>query len=194
MGSYTDFFVTDLAGLRSAFVGWKRPAAEPVPVEQRNPFTGEMKTIPRWVPDPTDTEVVAPRPGETLGQRLEGFPSVALKNVDVMKLADLVAVGIGDGESPSDWIERLVNAPPLVSPDAERPVLLLELPAAFVRALVGWSAAERQSVAEQWAEAILASTGDEWSAEDCAAVIGDLAKLAAQADDAPGGKRLYYWA
>jgi len=194
MGTYTDFFLADFAELRNAFVGWKRPAPERVSVERRNPFTGQAQMMPSWVPDPTDTEPVSPRAGATLGQRLTGLPSVLLKDVDIMKLADLAAVGLGKGATSDEWLLRFGNPPPLVSPEPDERGLLVELPADLVRALGTWSDAERKRVAEQWSEAILESVGDEWSAEDCVAILVDLKGLAAKAEGGTSGKRLYYWA
>lgn len=191
MAQYTDFFVTDLTGLKRAFLGWKRPAPERVEVERKNPFTGALMAVPTWVPDPSDTEAVQPLAGATLGQRLGSFPHLALNNVDMLKVADLMAIVLGD--DADTWLDRLGNPPPL-APTEPTEGFLAEVPAAFVSAAIAWSEASRQDVATKWSQAIAESTGDDWSADDCAQILKDLATLATRAEAGSNGKHLYYWA
>lgn len=187
MALRTDFFVTDLPGLKRAFIGWKRPTAERVPVEMTDPFTRERRTVQTWGPDPADVDIVEPLAGRTLGERLGSFPHLALRDVDPLKVADLMASVLG--ETPMTWLEHLTNPPPLV-PDEPDGQLLAEIPRAFVTAARGWSASERREVGRKWAEAMAESTGDGWTADDCTNVLTELVSLATQAD---GDKRLFYW-
>ena len=191
MAHYTDFFVTDLSELRRAFVGWKRPAPERVQTERKNPFTGSIMMAPTWVADPSDTEIVQPLAGSTLGDRLASFPHLALNNVDMLKVADLMAIVLGD--EAARWLDRLGNPPPLV-PTEPSEGFLAELPAPFVSTAVAWSDATRRDVAAKWSHAIAESTGDEWSEDDCVQILKDLSALATKAEGAASGKHLYYWA
>lgn len=182
-----ELFVGDVAEVRRAFVGWRRPLTVPTGEEVENPFTGKLERPTRRVPDPTDEEPAAPPlPGGSLAERRRSFPTVSCAELDPMKLAYLAMFLLG---GRYDALFDRLTTPVLIGADRDDP-LLVELPASLTAALAGLEEPPLRRVATRWSEALLTGMGEHWPEAECAGVIRSLRGVAGRAQAA--GRSVYY--
>jgi hypothetical protein len=181
-----ELFVGDLAEVRRAFVGWRRPITIASEAAVENPFTGELERGKRRVPDPADHEVPPTLPGASLDERRRAFGGASFAELDPMKLAYLALFLVG---GRYDALFDRLTTPVLVGP-SEGDGLLVELPADLVTAIAGAEEPAIRRAAARWSEALLTGLGEGWPEAECAGVIRSLRGLAQRA--ARTRRALYY--
>ncbi len=182
MSVLTDFFVASPEELADIFPAWFAVADEPSIQEVENPFTGQKQTVTRWLPLGEYPANVAP---DELPPNYGQVEHCESNRVDHVKLARLNVLLSG-----GEVLERMqqFNRPALIEPAQADETGLHRLADDFVAALS--SVSEPEIIAANWA-ATEEMQLDQFTADDCAAVLRELARLAVIAVKAQKG--LYFW-
>ncbi len=184
MGILSDFIAATPDEIAAAFPTWLTVADAPIARETKNPFTGETQTVTEWVPAvPASSEI---DDASTLGN-YRHLPHADFKGITHIELAELAnAINGADVDAMVD----LLSKPELLDPRGSNETGLHRFPESFADSLAAITENDIVAISDRWASSE-EMTYHQASANDCAAVLRELVRLAKIAD--ASNAHLYLW-